>query len=70
MISFPPAPSDKNIKNTTDYWAQEFLIKGDGVLKEDYHHHGGLPGPLGEPGHVAQGDIGHMMDNTGKKNII
>ena len=45
-------------------------MTGDGILQEDYHHHGGLQGPLGEPGHVAQGDIGQVMDNSGKENII
>ena len=64
--------SDKD-KYTTVYWAQEGLVTGEGVLQEDchhHHHHGGLQEPLGEPGHVDQGDIGHVMDNPGKDNII
>ena len=29
----------------------------------------GCRGLLGEPGHANQGDIGHVMDNPGRKNI-
>ena len=50
--------SDKYNTNT-DYWAQENIVAGAGVQRDDQHHHqgGGQLELLGEPGHIVQDGI-------------